>query len=220
MKEDKNSFQKLRLPQGHHRILKGLVDTHFRRRETASAEDEVNGFDLVQAKGNGLILLLHGAPGVGKTFTAETIAAASAKPLFPITCGDLGMMPNEVEEQLDINFQLAQSWGCVLLLDEADVFLAERRKEDVQRNALVSVFLRALEYYTGILFLTTNRVGTIDEAFRSRIHMTLYYPPLNISQTKAIWEDNLDMVAARNKGIVVNKTEILRWAENLYESKF
>lgn len=33
-------------------------------------------------------------------------------------------------------------------------------------NALVSVFLRVLEYYDGILILTSNRVGTFDEAIR------------------------------------------------------
>ena len=52
--------------------------------------------------------------------------------------GDLGMDPSDVESNLELNFQLAQSWGCVLLLDEADVFLAERLKPDVKRNALVS----------------------------------------------------------------------------------
>jgi hypothetical protein len=50
--------------------------------------------------------------------------------------------------------------SIVVLLDEADVFLEERDMKDLKRNALVSVFLRALEYYDGILILTSNRVGT------------------------------------------------------------
>ncbi|KAF2800360.1 P-loop containing nucleoside triphosphate hydrolase protein, partial [Melanomma pulvis-pyrius CBS 109.77] len=136
--------------------------------------------DPVKGKGHGLILLLHGAPGVGKTSTAECVAADDGRPLFPITCGDLGTTAEEVDARLELNFQLAQSWGSILLLDEADVFLAERLKSDVERNALVSVFLRALEYYTGVLFLTTNRVGTLDEAFRSRIHLSLLYPAINL----------------------------------------
>jgi hypothetical protein len=61
-----------------------------------------------------------------------------------------------------------------MLLDEADVFLAKRSREDHGRNAIVSVFLRMLEYYKGILFLTTNRIGTFDEAFKSRIHISLF----------------------------------------------
>ena len=41
---------------------------------------------------------------------------------------------------------------------------------------IIGVFLRVLEYYAGILFLTTNRIGDFDEAFTSRIHMRLFYP--------------------------------------------
>ena len=57
-----------------------------------------------------------------------------------------------------------------------------------------SVFLRILEYYSGVLFLTTNRVGTLDEAFKSRIHMSLYYPPLNLTQTEAIFKLNIEQL--------------------------
>ena len=94
--------------------------------------------DLVKGKGRGLIILLHGAPGVGKTSTAESVAEFTKKPLFPITCGDIGETARDVEENLDRCFQMANKWGCVLLLDEADVFLAQRNKNDLKRNALVS----------------------------------------------------------------------------------
>ncbi|GME27268.1 aaa family atpase [Neofusicoccum parvum] len=165
--------------KGHKNIIKSLVDKHF-------AKDME--FDLVRDKGRGLIVLLHGVPGVGKTSTAECVAMAKGRPLLPITCGDLGLEPEKVEANLSRNFELAQAWDCILLLDEADVFLASRSLQDLQRNALVSVFLRILEYYEGILFLTTNRVGHIDEAFKSRIHMALYYPPLTEDQTLNIWK--------------------------------
>lgn len=94
--------------------------------------------DLVLGKGKGLIILLHGAPGVGKTSTVETVADAFCKILFPITCGDLGLTAAEVESQLSEIFQLAELWDCVLLLDEADVFLARRTNTDIKRNSLVS----------------------------------------------------------------------------------
>ena len=57
----------------------------------------------------------------------------------------------------------------MLLLDEADVFLEKRDLRDVHRNAMVSIFLRLLEYHSGIMFLTTNRLETIDSAFDSRV---------------------------------------------------
>ena len=116
----------------------------------------------------------QGAPGVGKTCTAETVADLVRKPLYSITCGDLGSTAKEIEENLKEHFTLASRWDCVMLLDEADVFLAKRKTEDLHRNSIVSVFLRIMEYYKGLLFLTTNRVGTFDEAFKSRVHISLF----------------------------------------------
>lgn len=52
--------------------------------------------------------------------------------------GDLGLVAEVVEENLSRIFYLAEQWDCVLLLDEADVFLAERTKSDLKRNSLVS----------------------------------------------------------------------------------
>ncbi|KAF2169420.1 hypothetical protein M409DRAFT_20639 [Zasmidium cellare ATCC 36951] len=130
------------------------------------------GIDFVDGKGNGLVLLLHGAP---------------EKPLYRVTCGDVGTSPVQVEEYLESVFTLGRRWGCVVLLDEADVFLEERSLDNLERNALVSVFLRAVEYYDGILILTSNRVGQFDEAFKSRVQLALPYRPLTVAQRIAIW---------------------------------
>ncbi|EFW98650.1 aaa family ATPase [Grosmannia clavigera kw1407] len=190
-----NTFDRLVLPNGHADIILGLVDQHFRNKQLAG--NRGNYTDIVRGKGNGLIILLHGAPGVGKTTTAEGVAEKFNKPLFQITCGDLGTTAKDVEKALDMNFALASRWGCVLLLDEADVFLAHRTKEDFVRNGFVAVFLRVLEYYSGILFLTTNRVGDFDEAFASRIHISLYYPELDLQKTNQVFILNLELVRAR-----------------------
>ena len=80
----------------------------------------------------------------------------------------------------------------VVLLDETDVFLEERDMKDLHRNALVSVFLRVLEYYEGILFMTTNRVDNIDAAFQSRIHVSLGYPDLSADSRRQIWRNFLE----------------------------
>jgi len=89
---------------------------------------------------------------------------------------------------------IAHSWGAVLLLDEADVFLEKREVHDIHRNALVSIFLRLLEYFQGILFLTTNRVETFDDAFQSRIHMPLRYGELTPKAKKEIWKTFVEKV--------------------------
>ncbi|KAK2730733.1 AAA family ATPase [Colletotrichum kahawae] len=151
--------------------------------------DAKRGTDVIDNKGNGLIMLLHGSPGTGKTFTAESVAEIAKKPLYSVTCGDIGTNPAEVEKYLESVFHLGKIWDCVVLLDEAEVFLEQRTLQDLQRNALVSVFLRALEYYDGILILTTNRVGTFDEAFKSRIQLALRYEKLEAHQRKQIWKN-------------------------------
>ena len=161
-----HGFQDLNMPDGHKAMVKSLGYNHFAGKDADMYDLEKDyGTDLVRGKGKGLIVLLHGAPGVGKTSTAECVAAASGKLLFPITCGDLGLTAEEVETELSEKFHLAEVWNCVLLLDEIDVFLAQRTRTDIARNSLVSVFLRMLGYFTGILFLTSNRVGAFDEAF-------------------------------------------------------
>jgi AAA+ superfamily predicted ATPase len=94
--------------------------------------------DLMSGKGNGLFILLHSGPGTGKTLTAESVAEFAKKPLYRVTCGDIGIKAEEVEKYLEVVLLLGKIWGCVVLLDEADVFLEQYTLFDLQQNALVS----------------------------------------------------------------------------------
>lgn len=86
LKSHPQSFEQLVLPLEHKSIVQGLVETHSRPEKT---EDMDNAYreDLVRGKGKGVILLLHGVPGVGKTSTAECVAEKTKRPLFALTCG-------------------------------------------------------------------------------------------------------------------------------------
>ncbi|KAL3450091.1 hypothetical protein BJX65DRAFT_305554 [Aspergillus insuetus] len=211
-----NSFHDLVIPETYRDLLIALVQSH------TSENRQKTSMDLVQGKGRGLFILLHGPPGVGKTSTAELIALYTKRPLYSITCGDIGLTPRQIEIKLSKHFALANKWGCVLLLDEADVFLMKRDWRDMNRNALVSVFLRVLEYYSGILFLTTNRIGVIDEAFKSRVHICLRYPTISIESTRSIWENQLNRIARENADkevkIVFNKAELFGFADKHYKN--
>ncbi|KAJ2993128.1 hypothetical protein NUW58_g1941 [Xylaria curta] len=214
--EKLDGWRSLVLPAGHQDMVQALVQAHYRSKIRPDANEDVQ-VDLVRGKGKGLIVLLHGAPGVGKTSTAECVADFCDRPLYPITCGDLGITAEEVEARLKRIFIQAQKWNCVLLLDEADVFLSER-ENNVKHNSLVSVFLRVLEYYQGILFLTTNRVGRIDEAFKSRVHMSLYYPPLNRTSMREIFMMNIERTKLRKQGTMrVKDKEIMEFASDHYQ---
>lgn len=78
-----------------------------------------------------------------------------------------------------------------------------RQPQDVARNALVSIFLRLLEYFQGILFLTTNRVETFDPAFQSRIHVALRYGELTTKAKNSVWKTFLGKVKAIGGGVEV-----------------
>ena len=89
--------------------------------------------------------------GTGKTLTAEAIAELLKKPLYIVTAGDLGTTAAEVEKTLGSVLELCQTWDALVLLDEADIFL-EARNMEIQRNALVCVMLRLLEYITWVAY--------------------------------------------------------------------
>lgn len=175
---DKRAFERLVLEPSTKGLIKALVSIHIETDKSA---------DIISGKGNGLIVLLHGGPGTGKTLTAESVAEFTERPLYRITCGDIGTDSEAVEKYLETILYIGKMWNCVILLDEADVFLEERGLADLERNALVSIFLRVLEYYEGILILTSNRVGSFDEAFKSRIQLAIHYPDLQQAERMAIW---------------------------------
>lgn len=96
-----------------------------------------------------------------------------------VCAGDLGNDAEPLEHNLSEITSLAHRWRANILLDEADVYLEQRSSQDIRRNGLVSVFLRHLEYFQGIMFLTTNRVTTFDDAFQSRIHFSIKFGSLS-----------------------------------------
>lgn len=158
--------------------------------------------DFVKHKGEGRIFLLHGPPGVGKTCTAECIAELARRPLLSLTSGDIStsLSAGSVERSLTYFLTLGERFGALVLLDEADVYLEARRTRDLQRNALVSMFLRSLEYYKGLLFLTTNRVEAFDSAFTSRIHVALHYKQLSDEDRGRVWVHNFERLERDSKG--------------------
>jgi hypothetical protein len=79
------------------------------------------------------------------------------------------------------------------------------------------VFLRVLEYFNGILFLTTNKVGTFDEAFKSRIHISLYYPYLTRRAAMQIWKVNFRRTRMIKPHIVFDEDSILDFAESYWD---
>lgn len=222
------AIESLAMPRHQLDLIKAL-SAKFSQTQTWAA-------DFIPNKGEGQIFLLHGPPGVGKTYTAECIAEFTSRPLLALTCADIGMQSMlqcqnlnwssigtdemKMENNLGQWFALAETWGAVMLIDEADVYLEERQSGDLQRNSLVSgeswmmvgtsanadiflAFLRSMEYYRGILFLTTNRIGHMDTAIMSRVHVVIRYDPLTDKQRTKIWNQFFEKLERERADIMV-----------------
>ncbi|GFF60995.1 hypothetical protein IFM51744_10551 [Aspergillus udagawae] len=143
---------------------------------------------------------------------------------------DLSAQAEQLEVQLTRTFRVASNWKVVLLLDEADVYLQRRDGLHLERNRLVATFLRTLEYYPGIFFLTTNMLQDFDAAILDRIHLKLQYHDLDSSARQAIfrrfsvktgaeiWEDeirNFAKVSLNGRQI----KDVIKLAHNVAMSK-
>jgi len=146
--------------------------------------------DFIAGREKGLNFLLSGPPGVGKTLSSMGIAELTHKPLYIVGSGDLGTTPDVIDRKMKHIFDMVQHWSGIVLIDEADVFMSKRDDTDLNRNACASVFLRHIEQYTGILFLTTNRNASIDPAIDSRIHIRLRYDNLDFAGRTQVWAES------------------------------
>ena len=165
---DDKAFDYLVLDESVKRMVKALV-----------TNSEGTFTDIIQKKSGGTIICLNGPPGVGKTLCSQSISELLHKPLYSVSVGELGTTPDLLEKRLAEVLEIAHAWNAIILLDEADVFMEKRSMNDLIRNAMVSVFLRLLENYQGIMFLTTNRPEEFDNAFRSRISISINYKDLD-----------------------------------------
>lgn len=163
--------------------------------------------DIVKGKSGGAVILCAGIPGTGKTLTAEVYAEVMHKPLYTVQASQLGTKAEALEEELLKTFARAQRWSAIMLLDEADVYV-HSRGDDLEQNAIVGVFLRVLEYYKGVLFMTTNRSDLVDDAIASRCVARIDYGAPTVGDQKAIWR-----ILADTAGVVLHDEVINAAAE-------
>lgn len=163
-----------------------LSEEHAELIDTLTADMDVLMEDVISGKSGGTAILCQGVAGTGKTLTAEIYSEVIKRPLYRVHSGQLGTSAGSVEEELKKALENAMRWRAVLLIDEADVFISARGN-DLEKNAVIGVFLRVLEYYNGLLFLTTNRVDIIDEAILSRTIAVIKFEVPQIAEREKLW---------------------------------
>ncbi len=139
--------------------------------------------EALKARGHGT-LCFYGAPGTGKTALAEYIAKALDKPLLIKQASDLmSKYVGETEQHMAAMFAEAESEKAVLLLDEADSFLQDRRgAQRTYEVTEVNEMLQGMERYNGIFVCTTNLLDRIDQAALRRFTFKIKFNPLTPEQ--------------------------------------
>lgn len=174
-KYDTKMSEKIVLPEHQKELIDVLVN-----------DFDVLKSDIVEGKSGGTSILCVGKPGLGKTLSAEIYSESSQRPLYKIHSGQLGLDSDSVEKQLRICFERSERWNAVVLIDEADIFIRERGN-DIAHNAVVASFLRTLEYFNGLLFMTSNRENDIDDAIISRCIAMIRYVQPDYESRVRIW---------------------------------
>ncbi|MDI9524989.1 MAG: ATP-binding protein [Candidatus Cloacimonadota bacterium] len=156
------------------------------------------GFKAENAR-QGVVLLLYGAPGTGKTYTAGAIAKELRKDLMTLNVPELrnkyyGETEKLVKEAFTEMREMAagEKNAPVFLLNEADQLIHARisitTECDAIENAIQSIILEELETFPGILILTTNLENNLDEAFFRRVDLKFRFSLPDLECRRQLWK--------------------------------
>jgi SpoVK/Ycf46/Vps4 family AAA+-type ATPase len=142
----------------------------------------------LKARGHGC-LCFHGAPGTGKTALAEHMAQQLERPLMVRRASDLvSKFVGETEQHMAAMFREAEAEKAVLLLDEADSFLQDRRgAQRTYEVTEVNEMLQGMERYAGVFICTTNLMDRIDQAALRRFTFKIQFNPLTREQRERMF---------------------------------
>ena len=148
----------------------------------------------------GLVALLAGPPGVGKTMTAQVVAAELGVDLLRVNLAEtISKYVGETAKNLDAVLRNARDLDAVLLCDEADTLFGRRTEirdaHDRWANADTNFLLQAIETYPGVAILATNRKDQLDDALTRRLRHVLELPRPDAAGRLALWRTLLADVA-------------------------
>ena len=144
--------------------------------------------DALKVRGHGT-LCFYGAPGTGKTALGEHIAQRLERPLIIKQASDLmSKYVGETEQNMAAMFKEAEAEKAVLLLDEADSFLQDRRgAQRTYEVTEVNEMLQGMERFDGVFVCTTNLLDRIDQAALRRFTFKIKFKPLKTAQREKMF---------------------------------
>ncbi|WP_252151922.1 ATP-binding protein [Acinetobacter sp. ANC 4177] len=150
-------------------------------------------FGSIDKQGRSVILNFYGAPGTGKTLTAEAFAGSLSQPIIKLGIAEIeSKFMGETSKNIQAVFKAASEANAVLFFDEADTLLGKRLSSvtqgiDNEVNAMRSTLLIELERFNGIAIFATNFAKNYDEAFRSRISHHIHFDLPDLEARKNLW---------------------------------
>lgn len=154
----------------------------------------------------------YGAAGTGKSELARYMADQIGKPLIVKRASDiLGMYVGQSEQNIAAMFAEAREQDAVLVLDEADSFLSDRR--DAQRSwevTQVNELLTQMEAFEGIFVCTTNLMSKLDQASLRRFAFKVRFDPLKPEQRVALFKQELVRLGG-------SEADALAWEEQVWQ---
>ncbi|KAK3989084.1 P-loop containing nucleoside triphosphate hydrolase protein [Cladorrhinum sp. PSN332] len=183
VEKDERILDKVVMDEQRKDVIKTLVESHI--------EDtgRTPYYDLIDGKGQCLVVILSGPPGTGKTLLVESLAAHLGCPLLRADSAYLSSTNSIEGYEASLNYLLkdATQWGALVLFDEP-AFLFQNQESDSDKGELLA-FLRNAEYFRGVIFLTTNITRPLDRAVLSRAQVHLTFSSLVSSQRVKVWEN-------------------------------
>ncbi|KAF2970429.1 hypothetical protein GQX73_g3084 [Xylaria multiplex] len=170
----------------------------------------------VRCKREATVFLLHGPHGAGKRTMAKCVAEHFKRPLYTVSSYELGLSVQTFYNNLIAAMDLASEWQAMLLIDEADVYVNGPSSNDGIHNAFVGALLRALDNYSGVLFLTTHHDAAINDAIRSRIRLSIPYKSLSFGSRLLVWRNLLNRMLG---GVDIEERHLKKLAERQFDGR-
>lgn len=156
-----------------------------------------------KAMPSGITVLLHGAPGTGKTESVYQLARETKRNIFKVDISETKSMwfgeSQKLMKKIFTDYQeyKEEEKRCpILLFNEADAVIGKRKAAGSSsisdtENAIQNVLLEELEKFDGILFATTNLVGNLDAAFERRFLYKIQFEKPSLQTAAKIWKSKL-----------------------------
>ncbi|KAG1768716.1 hypothetical protein EDD22DRAFT_949400 [Suillus occidentalis] len=178
IKFNENAWKHIVLDESSKNVIEGVVGAFDFSEEAVADEGQT-----------GLVILLHGPTGTGKTATVEAIAEHFKRPLYSLSVYSLPLDTILLVDTLTSRLDAARSWNAIVLIEAGDILMQTQRHEPIMEDhARISTILEFFEQHRCIVFVTARTTCT---AFMSHFAMTIQYPELDCDSRQTMWSNML-----------------------------